>query len=417
MAEGSTGYGVKDLAARPRLDHSVEVELTILMPCLNEAETLAICIDKAKRFLDRSGICGEVIIADNGSTDGSQEIATHHGARVVHVDRRGYGAALIGGIEAALGRFTIFGDADDSYDFESLDQFVAELRAGNDIVMGNRFRGGIAPGAMPFLHRYLGNPVLTAIGRLFFRVPAGDFHCGLRGFNTERIRALNLNATGMEFASEFVVRAALASYSIAEVPTTLRPDGRSRPPHLRTWRDGWRHLRFLLLYSPTWLFLFPGVTLILAGSLGAAVLLPGPLKITPNVTLDTHSLLVSSIGVLIGIQFVMASVLARRYGTLNGLLPPPKRGWRLGRKVSLESLLLFSAGLVVVGVAGVVYGISTWAGLGFGEVRGAFLLRLLVVSLTFIAAGLQLATLAFLTGLIEIPTARRPVVTGVQDGE
>ena len=416
MGAGPAERGVR-MNTIPGLGGGAEVELTILMPCLNEAETLAACIEKAKRFLARSGVCGEILIADNGSTDGSQQIASQLGARVVHIDRRGYGAALIGGIEAAFGRFTIFGDADDSYDFEALDSFVAELREGNDIVMGNRFRGGNSSCALPFMHRYLGNPALTAIGRLLFRVPARDFHCGLRGFNTARIRELNLNATGMEFASEFVVRAALASYSITEVPTTLRPDGRSRPPHLRTWRDGWRHLRFLLLYSPTWLFLLPGVSLILAGTLGAAILLPGPVQISPNVTLDTHSLLVSSISVIIGLQFVMASVLARRYGTLNGLLPPPKKGWRLGRWVSLESLLLLGGGFVFLGVVGVLYGISSWASADFGDVEGAFLLRLLIISLTFVAAGLQLATLAFLTGLIEIPTARRPAISGVQDVE
>ncbi|MDB5423581.1 MAG: dolichol-p-glucose synthetase [Phenylobacterium sp.] len=393
---------------RARHVDEAAVELTILMPCLDEAETLAICIEKAQRFLATSGVVGEVVIADNGSTDGSQEIATRLGARVVPVPRRGYGAALIGGIEAARGRFTIFGDADDSYDFEALQPFVDQLRAGSDVVMGNRFRGGIAPGAMPPLHKYLGNPVLTAIGRLLFRVPAGDFHCGLRGFNTARIRELNLNATGMEFASEFVVRAALASYSIAEVPTTLKPDGRSRPPHLRTWRDGWRHLRFLLLFSPSWLFLFPGVLLILFGAVGAAVLLPGPLQVTPTLTLDTHSLLVSSISVIIGIQFVTASVLARRYGVINGLLPPPKAVLNVGMRASLETVLLVGAGFILLGVGGVVYGVTTWARVGFGPLEGVFLMRLLIVALTLVAAGLQLATLAFLTGLIEIPTARRP---------
>jgi hypothetical protein len=383
-----------------------EVELTILMPCLNEAETLGVCIEKAQRYLARSGVRGEIIIADNGSTDGSQAIAERLGARVVPVPRRGYGAALIGGIEAARGRFTIFGDADDSYDFEALDPFVHSLRTGSDVVMGNRFKGGIEPGAMPFLHKYLGNPVLSAIGRLFFRVPTGDFHCGLRGFNTERIRLLHLNATGMEFASEFVVRAALANYSITEVPTKLKPDGRSRPPHLRTWRDGWRHLRFLLLYCPSWLFFAPGMLLVLLGSITAAVLLPGPVRIAPNVTLDTHTLLVSSISVIIGIQFVTASVLARRYGIINGLLPAPTSGWRPWLTASLESLLIVGLISVLLGAAGVIYGITTWANVGFGPLEGVFLMRVLIVSLTMLAGGLQLSTLAFLTGLIEIPTAR-----------
>ncbi|THD63287.1 glycosyltransferase family 2 protein [Phenylobacterium sp.] len=390
-------------------DAGSALELTILMPCLNEAETLAVCIEKAQGFLKRTGISGEVLIADNGSTDGSQAIAAGLGARVVAIPRRGYGAALIGGIEAALGRYVIFGDADDSYDFERLDPFVERLRAGKDVVMGNRFKGGIAPGAMPFLHKYLGNPVLTAIGRLLFKVPAGDFHCGLRGFNTARIRELHLNATGMEFASEFVVRAALASYSIDEVPTTLKPDGRSRPPHLRTWRDGWRHLRFLLLYSPSWLFLFPGLVLIAIGVLGGLVLLPGPVRVARHVTLDTHTLLATSISVIVGIQFVTASVLARRYGILNGLLPDQTQGLKLGARASLESLLLIGGALFVLGGIGVLYGVISWALIGFGRLEGEFLMRVMIISMTLAAAGLQLATLAFLTGLIEIPVARRPV--------
>jgi hypothetical protein len=387
------------------------LELTILMPCLNEAETLAVCVIKAQNFLKRTGIRGEVVIADNGSTDGSQKIAKDLGARVVDVPRRGYGAALIGGIDAAHGRYTIFGDADDSYDFDALEPFVTQLRTGTDVVMGNRFKGGIGPGAMPFLHRYLGNPGLTAVGRLLFRVPAGDFHCGLRGFNTQRIRDLGLNATGMEYASEFVVRAVLAKYSIAEVPTTLKKDGRSRPPHLRTWRDGWRHLRFLLLYSPTWLFLLPGLFLIVAGVIGAAILMPGPLRISPNVELDTHTLLVSSISILIGIQFVTASVLARRYGVINGLLPSSTKSTAVAQKISLESVLILGAVFFVLGAGGVIYGLTSWAGSHFGPVEGRFLLRLLIVSLTAVAAGLQLATLAFLTGLIDIPIARRPIVS------
>ncbi|WP_286794715.1 glycosyltransferase family 2 protein, partial [Microbacterium sp. UBA3394] len=226
------------------------VELTILMPCLNEAETLAVCIQKAQGFLARSGVRGEVLISDNGSTDGSQQIAADLGARVSHAPRRGYGAALINGIEQARGSFVIMADADDSYDFENLEPFVEKLRAGADLVMGNRFRGGIAPGAMPPLHKYLGNPVLSGIGQLFFRPGIDDFHCGLRGFNRERILSLDLQTTGMEFASEMVVKASLARYRIEEVPTTLKKDGRSRPPHLRSWHDGWRHLRFLLIFAP-----------------------------------------------------------------------------------------------------------------------------------------------------------------------
>ena len=250
-----------------------ELELSIVMPCLNEAETLEVCIRKAQESLRKDEISGEVVIADNGSEDGSQEIAERLGARVVPVSGRGYGAALHGGFEAARGRFVIMGDADDSYDFSSLMPFVEKLREGYDLVMGNRFLGGIEPGAMPPLHRYLGNPVLTGIGRLFFRSPAGDFHCGLRGFRRDAILGLGLQTTGMEFASEMVVKSTLMGLRIAEVPTTLSPDGRSRPPHLRSWRDGWRHLRFLLLYSPRWLFLYPGAVLMLLGLVSGALLL------------------------------------------------------------------------------------------------------------------------------------------------
>ena len=235
-----------------------EVELTILMPCLNEAETIGRCVGKARAFLAQSGVAGEVLIADNGSTDGSQAIAESLGARVVPIAARGYGNALIGGIQTACGRFVIMGDSDDSYDFSALGGFIEKLRAGYQLVMGNRFQGGILPGAMPPLHRYVGNPILTTIGRLFFRSPCGDFHCGLRGFDRDAILALDLQAPGMEFASEMVVKATTNKLRITEVPTTLAPDGRSRPPHLHSWRDGWRHLRFLLLFSPRWLFLFPG---------------------------------------------------------------------------------------------------------------------------------------------------------------
>ena len=252
------------------------LELTILMPCLNEAETLAICIGKAQSFLTRSGIAGEVVVADNGSTDGSQAIASANGARVVPVPEKGYGAALAGGITAAHGKFVIMADADDSYDFANLDLFVAALRDGADLVMGNRFAGGVAADAMPWHHRYIGNPVLSFLGRLFFRTPVRDFHCGLRGFSRVAIQRLNLRTIGMEFASEMVVKSTLSNLDVREVPTTLKKDGRSRPPHLRSFRDGWRHLRFLLLFSPRWLFLYPGITLLLVGLLIGAALMRGP---------------------------------------------------------------------------------------------------------------------------------------------
>ena len=278
-------------------------ELTILMPCLNEAETLATCITKAQRFLAEHGVEGEVLIADNGSTDGSQEIAAALGARVVPIARRGYGAALIGGIEAARWRYVIMGDADDSYDFSNLMPYVERLRAGAQLVMGNRFRGGIATGAMPFLHKYLGNPVLSFLGRLFFRIPIGDFHCGLRGFDREAIRSLHLTTPGMEFASEMVVKSAIAELRVEEVPIRLHKDGRSRPPHLRTWRDGWRHLRFLLIFSPRFLYLLPGLVLLVTGVAGIVLTYGGPLEVASGVVLDIHSYAFFVFSALLGVQF------------------------------------------------------------------------------------------------------------------
>src|SRR5215211_8776310 len=278
-------------------------ELSVLMPCLNEAETLATCIKKAQKALEDLNVNGEVVIADNGSTDGSPEIAASLGARVIHVAAKGYGSALLSGIKAARGKYIIMGDADDSYDFTNLGPFLEKLRAGYELVMGNRFKGGIAPNAMPPLHKYLGNPVLTGIGRLFFRSPCGDFHCGLRGFSKAAIQRLDLRTRGMEFASETVVKASLQGLKITEVPTTLSVDGRNRPPHLRSWRDGWRHLRFLLLYSPRWLFLYPGAFLMVAGFISGGWLLQGPVVIN-NVGFDVQTLLYAAAAIIIGFQAV-----------------------------------------------------------------------------------------------------------------
>src|ERR1700751_3492649 len=275
------------------------IELSVVMPCLNEAETLESCIGKAQRALQEGGIAGEVIVADNGSTDGSIEIAERLGARVVKIKAKGYGNALMGGIAAARGKFIVMGDADDSYDFGHIGRFLEPLRKGADLVMGNRFRGGIQKAAMPPLHRYFGNPALTRLGRLFFRSPVGDFYCGLRGFRKEAYQRMALRTTGMEFATEMVVKATLLKLRIAEVPTTLSPDGRNRPPHLRTWRDGWRTLRFFLLYSPRWLFLYPGSALVgMAAGLGGW-LLPEP-RTVGNVSFDVHTLLYAAAFVLLG---------------------------------------------------------------------------------------------------------------------
>jgi len=382
-------------------DHA-DIELTILMPCLNERETLAICVRKARSFLAAVQVRGEVLIADNGSTDGSREIATAEGARVVEVAARGYGAALLGGILAARGRFIVMGDADDSYDFSALQPFVDELRAGSDLVMGNRFRGGIAQGAMPFLHKYLGNPVLSFLGRLFFSIPVHDFHCGLRGFNTERIRALQLQTSGMEFASEMVVRAALSGYRITEVPTILKKDGRSRPSHLRTWHDGWRHLRFLLMYSPRWLFLYPGLALLGLGLAGVAVLFLGPVKVG-GVSIDLHTFLVACVSTLLGLQSISFAVIARRYATSRGLIPPSPRFAPLLEALTLERLLIAALVMGTLGLAGIGWCVSVWASAGFGPIGYGSLLRVLMLSLTAVAAAVQLVFTAFLASIMEIP--------------
>jgi glycosyltransferase involved in cell wall biosynthesis len=378
-------------------------ELSIVMPCLNEAETLAVCVRKARAFLAGSGVDGEVMVADNGSTDGSIEIATQEGARLVPVPRRGYGAALLGGIEAAHGRFVVMGDADDSYDFSALMPFVERLRAGDDLVMGNRFKGGIEPGAMPVLHKYLGNPVLSFLVRLFFHNRIGDSHCGLRGFNRASIQRLQLQTTGMEFASEMVVRSSLAGYRISEVPTRLKKDGRSRPPHLRTWRDGWRHLRFLLTYSPRWLFLYPGAVLLGLGLASFLLLLHGPVLID-RIGLDINTFLVACFAMLVGVQCLSFALIARRSAAMRGLTAP--RHAALFAALTLERLLLFALVLGVAGLAGVVWCALRWASTDFGSLQFGSLIRVLLPSLTALTAAIQLAFVAFLESILSIPTRR-----------
>jgi glycosyltransferase involved in cell wall biosynthesis len=378
------------------------LELTILMPCLNEAETIEVCVHKAMSFLARAEVKGEVLIADNGSTDGSQRLAEALGARVVQVFERGYGAALMGGMKGARGRFVIMGDADDSYDFAGLDLMLAELRAGADLVMGNRFHGGIAKGAMPFLHRYLGNPVLSMIGRLFFKVPVGDFHCGLRGFHRESLLALGLSSPGMEFASEMVVKASLNGLKITEVPTTLAVDGRSRAPHLRTWRDGWRHLRFLLLHSPEYLFLAPGLFLMAAGFAGSFFLSQGAVQLTRTISLDVHTLVVASFAILIGAQLVMFGGLARRYSVMEGVLPPSRGSQTLVLGLTLETILQGALVLLVVGCAGTSWAIWGWAQSGFGPILYNNVMRLLVPSMTAIALAIQLGASGFLASVFTL---------------
>jgi hypothetical protein len=365
-----------------------ELELSILMPCLNEAETLETCIVKALTALEREGIAGEVLIGDNGSTDGSQEIARRLGARVIDIPIKGYGAALLGGIQAARGRFVIMGDSDDSYDFSNIRPFVDRLREGYDLVMGNRFLGGIAPGAMPPLHRYLGNPVLTTIGRVFFRSPCGDFHCGLRGFRRDAILALNLRTTGMEFASEMVVKATIKGIRITEVPTTLSPDGRSRPPHLRSWRDGWRHLRFLLLFSPRFLYLFPGFLLVTLG-LGVGIwLLPGPRHLG-GVTLDIHTLLFASAAVILGAQLILFWVFAKVFAITEGLLPPDPRFDRLFKYLSLESGLVVSGLTLLTGLGLAIMSTVRWQRLAYGSLDPEVTLRWVIPATMLMVLGTQ----------------------------
>ena len=364
-----------------------QMELTILMPCLNEAETIEVCVAKATAWLARAGVNGEVLIADNGSTDGSQALAEAGGARVVPVTVRGYGAALQAGIAAAHGTYVIMGDADDSYDFSALDPFIEALRDGADVVMGNRFQGGIEPGAMPPLHRYLGNPVLSWAGRHFFRLKVGDFHCGLRGFRRDRVLALGLRTTGMEFASEMVVRAGLAHYEMREVPTKLYPDGRSRAPHLRTWHDGWRHLRFLLLYSPRWLFAIPGFALLLAGSLASAVLTVGDVSIG-GVTFSVNTLVYAAAATIIGFQAVTFALFTKIYAVAKGLLPPDNRIDRWGGRFRLERGLAVGAGILVIGTAVALVSLFRWRHQDFGELDTARQLRVVIPA----ALGLILGT-------------------------
>lgn len=364
------------------------MELSVVLPCLNEAETLETCIGKSQSSIAQMKISGEVVVADNGSTDGSQEIARRLGARVVDVPARGYGAALQGGIEAARGQFVIMADADDSYDLAALEPFVAKLREGFDLVMGNRFAGGIAPGAMPPLHRYLGNPVLTAVGRLFFRSPIRDFHCGMRAFRRDSILGLGLRTTGMEFASEMVAKAALRGLKVTEVPTPLARDGRSRPPHLRSWRDGWRHLRFLLLYSPRYLFLLPGVLLMLTGVVGGGALMAGPVTIG-GVRFDVNTMLYCSAAIILGSQLVLFWTFAEIFATGEGLLPPDPKLFAAFDYITLEIGLAIGGGMFLAGLIGGFAAVADWGSRGFGDLEASRTLRLVIPSVTLMILGAQ----------------------------
>ncbi len=380
---------------------SRQCELSIVMPCLNEAETLGICIDKAAAFLSTNKIAGEIIVADNGSNDGSQAIAKEHGARVVDVPVRGYGAALMGGIEAAEGQYIVMADADDSYDLAGLTAFLSKLREGYDLVMGNRFRGGIKRGAMPFLNRYLGNPVLSGIGKLFFSSPVGDFHCGIRGFRKDAILKLDLQTSGMEFATEMIVKATLSKLRIAEVPTTLSPDGRNRPPHLKPWRDGWRHLRFLLIYSPRWLFLYPGVALISLGLAAMCALVPGP-KTISHVTFDIHTMLYAAVAIILGLQTVFFALFTKVFAARVGFLPTDKRIASFLSLFTLERSIIIGGLLSFIGIAGSVYAFAFWSESSFGPLVPAFMMRLTIPSLTLLSAGIQIIFSGFFLSILRV---------------
>lgn len=382
-------------------DRSVQCELSIVMPCLDEAETVGVCVKKALQFLQDENIIGEVIVADNGSTDGSQEIAAGAGARVVHIEEKGYGFALRGGINSAHGKYIIMGDSDDSYDFLHLKEFVEKLRQGYDLVMGNRFKGGIAPNAMPLLHKYLGNPVLTTIGRVLFRSPCGDFHCGLRGFTKDAFLRMDLRTTGMEFASEIVVKAALLKMRVAEVATPLAPDGRSRPPHLRSWRDGWRHLRFLLLFSPRWLFLIPGLVLFATGGFFGAIITWTPIE-AGGLIFDTNTLLMCSMAMLIGFQLVFFGLLAKTFAIREQLLPSDERIDRFLKLADLEAGLLIGVALLAGGLGALLFAVYYWKLHNFGPISYPDSLRLTIPSITFIMLGMQTIFSSFFLSILRL---------------
>ncbi len=375
------------------------IELSVVLPCLNERETVGICVQKVVSALEKAGIHGEVIIADNGSTDGSVELAQSAGARVVHVSQRGYGNALRGGIQAARGAYVLMADSDDSYNFTHIPRFFEQLKSGSDLVMGNRFLGGIGDGAMPLLHRYLGNPVLTAIGRLFFHSPSRDFHCGIRAFRKESYERMDIRSTGMEFASEMVVKASLLRMRVSEVPTTLSPDGRSHPPHLRTWHDGWRHLRFLLMYSPRWLFLYPGILSIVVGLATCIWLMPGPRRVG-NIVFDFHTLAYGFGAILVGFQLLAFALFTKVFAITEGLLPEDPRLNRMFEHIKLETGLLAGALCVALGVVGSIVALSTWARSSFGAITSDNLLRLVMLSVFALILGPQIIFSSFFLSIL-----------------
>ena len=392
-------------------DYQESIELSVVMPCLNEAETLETCIRKIQRAFLQNSIEGEVIVADNGSTDGSIEIAQRLGVRLVSVREKGYGSAIRGGIAAARGKYVIMGDADDSYNFLEIPVVIAKLREGNELVMGNRFKGGIAPGAMPLLHRYLGNPVLSFVGRLFYTIPIGDFHCGLRGFDRQACQNWQLRTSGMELASEMVVKAALAKARIAEVPVTLSPDGRTRAPHLRTWQDGWRHLVFLLIHSPRWLFAIPGLVMMLIGLLLFAITLPKPV-IIGRIGFDVHTLLFSVVLVVAGFQALSIGVISRIYAVTLGTKPSTRWITIITASRSVNRQVFSGIGLVLLGVAGFGYSFYIWEAQSFGALNPTGMLRIIIPFVFSFLLGFQLVFTGFFISMLSLKLTDQPV--GVQ---
>jgi len=390
---------VSDSALREAIGETRPVEVSVVIPCLNEANSLAYCVDKARKALQEAGLSGEVVVADNGSTDGSIEIAEEHGARVIRVTQRGYGAALRAGIAGARGPFIIMGDADDSYDFSDVPRFVEKLREGNDIVLGNRFRGGIKPGAMPPLHRYFGNPGLTAVLNTLFHAHIGDGYCGMRGFTRRLYDRLDLRSSGMEFALEMVIKSAQIGARMAEIPIVLWPDKRGRAPHLRSFRDGWRSLRFMLLYAPNWLFLLPGSALVLAGLALVFWLLPGPRQISSHVVLDIHTMIFGVIFTLLGVQILSIGAFAKVFSYAQRFDRHSVSLRRVLKSVTLETGLLAGGGLFLMGFAGCAWITWKWAASGFGELHE---IRQVLFWSMWLFLGLQIIFAAFFLSMLGI---------------
>lgn len=390
---------ISEGAQPARVELGQPVEVSVVIPCLNEANSLAYCVDKAVEAFRKVGLSGEVVVADNGSTDGSIRIAEEHGARVIHVPERGYGAALRAGIAAARAPYIIMGDADDSYDFSEVPRFVEKLRGGCDMVMGNRFRGGIQPGAMPPLHQYFGNPGLTALLNLFFHVGIGDSYCGMRGFTRELYNRLDVRSSGMEFALEMIIKSGQIGAKISEIPIVLWPDKRGRPPHLRSFRDGWRSLRFMLLYAPNWLFLLPGASLVTLGLALVFWLLPGPRYITPHIGLDIHTMIFGVIFTLLGVQILSIGAFAKVFSYAERFDRRPFSLRRILRRFTLEFGLLLGGGLFLAGLAGCAWVTWQWAASGFGELHQV---RQVLFWSMWLFLGLQIIFASFFLSMLGI---------------